>query len=272
MGINLFSRSWTPGTQHLKRRVLQAMAASCLDSISGSPGPPRLSQHLRVVYTMGQLLLPLGLAIVALSTGDLLAKMGVPVSCALVLLWAFREAPTCCQDAGWVVAALCLSAAGDWFLSNKGDREAYFITGIALFFGAHLGYLAFACRHGQFHRKILGVLLSLYLTYYVFFLRPAIKHPGLALAVLLYLLISCVVLSAAWGMRVRPRLKWPYVTGMGLIVVSDTLISLKEFLGWGRWNWLILPTYYLAQLCVSGAVLRQDPSEVGSRSQRAADA
>ena len=212
------------------------------------------------------LLLPLGLAITALGTGHVLAKMGVPVSCALILLWASGQAPTWRRNAGWVVAALCLSAAGDWFLSHKGEHEPYFIAGIALFFGAHLGYLAFACRQGRLQRGVLGILLLLYLPYYVFWLRPAIPRPGLALAVLLYLLISCVVFSAAWGLRLRPEFKWPYVTGIGLIVLSDTIISVTEFLGWGRWNWLILPTYYLAQLCVSWTVLAQVPTEASDRS------
>jgi len=225
----------------------------------------------RIVYRVGLLLLPFGLAIAALGTGDLRAKMGVAVSCALILLWALRGAPKCRRDAGWVVAALCLSAAGDWFLSNKGHREAYFLAGIALFFGAHMGYLTYACHQGRLQRTVLGALLCVYLSYYVFCLRPAIPRPALALAVLLYLLISCVVLSAAWGMRMRPRLKWPYVTGIGLIVVSDTLISFNEFLGWKWWNWLILPTYYLAQLCVSWTVLAQDPSEALPRTGRAVD-
>jgi uncharacterized membrane protein YhhN len=216
-------------------------------------------------------LLPLGLAIAALGTGDLRAKLGVAVSCALILLWALRGAPKCRRDAGWVVAALCLSAAGDWFLSNKGHREAYFLAGIALFFGAHLGYLAFACRQGRLDRRVLGALLCVYLSYYALCLRPAIGRPALALAVLLYLLISCVVFAAASGMRTQPRLKWPYVTGIGLIVLSDTLISFNEFLGWGQWNWLILPTYYLAQLCVSWTVLAQDTREVSPNTGGAPD-
>jgi uncharacterized membrane protein YhhN len=225
----------------------------------------------QIVYRMGWLLLPFGLAIAALGTGDLRAKMGVAVSCALILLWNLRRSPKCRQDAGWVVAALCLSAAGDWFLSNKGHREAYFLAGIALFFGAHLGYLTFACLQGRLDRRVLGMLLGVYLCYYLLCLRPAIGRPVLDLAVLLYLLISCVVFAAAWGMRMRPRLKWPYVAGIGLIVVSDTLISFNEFLGWKQWNWLILPTYYLAQLCVSWTVLAQDPGEALPRARGVGD-
>jgi uncharacterized membrane protein YhhN len=216
-------------------------------------------------------LLPLGLAIAALGTGALVAKPGVALSCALILLWVLRGAPPCRRDAGWVVAALCLSAAGDWFLCHTGRGEGYLIAGIALFFCAHLGYLTFACYQGRLQRRVLGVLLCAYLAYYAFCLRPAIRRPELAVAVLLYLLISCVVLSAACGMRLRPRLKWPYVTGIGLAVVSDTLISFNMFLGWKQWNWLVLPTYYLAQLCVTWTVLARDPGEVLPKTRAAVD-
>jgi uncharacterized membrane protein YhhN len=224
-----------------------------------------------ISYRMGWLLLPFGLAITALATRDLRAKMGVAVSCAIILGWALRRTRTGLRGAWWVVAALCFSAAGDWFLSNKGHREAYFLAGIALFFCAHLGYLVFASRQGRLDWKVLGILLAMYLFYYVFCLRPGIRSPELAIAVLFYLLISCVVFSAAWGMRMGAHLKWPYVTGIGLIIFSDTLISLNEFLGWKQWNWLILPTYYLAQLCVSWTVLAQDPSEALPRTGGAPD-
>jgi uncharacterized membrane protein YhhN len=223
------------------------------------------------VCRTGLLLLPLGLAIAALATRNLCVKMGVAVSCAMILAWALRRMPAGHKVAWWVVVALCFSAAGDWFLSNKGHREAYFIAGIALFFCAHLGYLVFASDQGRLDWRVLGILLGVYLCYYVYYLRPAIRSPGLAVAALFYLLISCVVFSAACGMRMEAQLKWPYVTGIGLIILSDTLISFNEFLGWKRWNWLILPTYYLAQLCVSWTVLTQHSRAPAPRTGRAVD-
>jgi uncharacterized membrane protein YhhN len=215
----------------------------------------------KVSCRAGWLFLPLGLAIVALATRNVCTKMSVAVSCAIILAWTLRWAQAGLRGSWWVVAALCFSAAGDWSLFYKGRGEAFFLGGIALFFCAHLGYLFFASRQGRLDWRILGILLGVYLYYYVFCLRPAIKSLALALAVLFYLVISCVVLSTAWGMRMGPQLKWPYVVGIGLIVFSDTLISFNEFLGWKQWNWLILPTYYLAQLCVSWTLLAQDTRE-----------
>lgn len=214
-----------------------------------------MTTKLRSVVRRGwMLVIPLGLAVAAVGTDNLPAKMGVPLSCAAIVLLSLRGR----WDGVWVAAALCLSAGGDWFLSNRGGHEGYFLTGIGLFFCAHAGYLAFALRHGRPRRWVLGVLLAGYLSYYALWLRPAIPGRVLSLAALLYLAISCVVLAAAWGVRLAGRLKWPFVAGIGLLVISDTVISSSEFLGFGALNWLILPTYYLGQLCVSWTVLTRD--------------
>lgn len=217
------------------------------------------------------LAVPCVLGVLALNTGYLPAKLGVPLSCALVLRWAAGQ---CCP--GWagvapVVAAFLLSAAGDAFLSCRAGRESWFLAGIVLFFGAHLGYLAFAWQRGRLQRTVLAALCCVFLPYYVFWLRPSIASSALALAVLGYLLISCVVWSAACGLRLPWRVKWPYVAGIGLLVFSDTLISFSEFLGWRHANALILPTYYLAHVGVSWTVLGEvarartdrDPQTVG---------
>ena len=56
-------------------------------------------------------------------------------------------------------------------------------------------------------------------------------------------------------MRLPAALKWAYLAGIALIVFSDTLISFKEFLRYRRFDFLILPTYYLAHLCVTWAAI-----------------
>jgi uncharacterized membrane protein YhhN len=202
------------------------------------------------------LVIPLGLAIAAVLTGGLMVKLGVALGCAGILLWTgLQSRQTEAADLGWVIAALALSAGGDWFLSNRGQRESYFLVGIGLFFGAHIGFLKFCWRRGRANRITLGSLLGAYLPYYWFWLRPAIPSSPLKAAVLAYLLISCLALSVACGLRVRPVVKVGFVLGIGLLVFSDTLISMNEFLKWRQGNRLILPTYYLAHLCISWAAL-----------------
>ncbi|MFZ1397436.1 MAG: lysoplasmalogenase [Candidatus Promineifilaceae bacterium] len=206
--------------------------------------------------TIWLLLLPLAVGVAATQTDYLPFKMAVPSLCALILLWAYQGLPPGSrQDVAAVVLAFVFSAVGDYFLSNKSGTEIYFVVGIGLYFVAHLGYLAYAWRNGRIHRPILGVLLVGYLLYYVVSLNPAIGDPVLSGAVLLYLLISCLALAVAAGLTLPAEQKWLYVFGIGMIVLSDTAISFNEFLGYRAFNWLILPTYYLAHLTVSLSLL-----------------
>ena len=203
------------------------------------------------------LLLPLVVAVAATQTDYLPFKMAVPGLCALILLWAYQGQPAYRWDVTAVVLAFIFSLVGDYFLSNKSGNELYFVVGIGLYFVAHLGYLAYAWRNGRIHRIVLGILLVGYLIYYFVSLNPAIGDPVLSGAVLLYLLISCLALAAAAGLDLPMEQKWLYIFGIALIVLSDTAISFNEFLDYRAFNWLILPTYYLAHLTVSLSLLRR---------------
>jgi hypothetical protein len=207
------------------------------------------------------ILLPLALAIAALTTASLLAKLGVALSCAGIFLWLLlRHGPEMIPALGWLIAAFVLSAGGDWFLSHRSGREAFFVAGIGLFFGAHAGFLRFAWCRGRLQAAVLGACLALYVPYYLVWLRPAASSRLLAISVLAYLLISCLVFSVAAGLKRPPAVKWPFVAGIGLILFSDTIISFKEFVGWSAANWLILPTYYLAHLCIAWSALVESTS------------
>jgi len=199
---------------------------------------------------------PILSALAALATGAAVPRLGVALSCALLLLWSFlRGAGERGRDVFWVIAALALSMGGDSFLSHRGGREWFFIAGIALFFGAHVGYLNYALRRGRMNWAVLGALGLIYLPYYGFCLWPGIRSPVLALAVLAYLLISCLVFSAACGLRPPAGAKWLFISGIGFLVFSDTVISLSEFMRWREWNRLIMPTYYLSHILITWGVL-----------------
>jgi uncharacterized membrane protein YhhN len=202
-----------------------------------------------------------------------------------------------------VVLAFAASIVGDTFLSTRAGRESFYIAGIAAFFVAHLGYLGFASRNGRMHRPVLAGLLAGYLGWFAVQLGPAIPSLPLKTAALVYLLISCVTLAAACGLRFglsihpseirRPgrephpeplpppdpdqpsagsstqralRTSWGlpvktgYVVGIGLLVFSDTLIALSDFMKVRGVAFLILPTYYLAQVVVTWALLQRDRS------------
>jgi uncharacterized membrane protein YhhN len=210
------------------------------------------------------LIIPVALGILALATHRLWFKLGEPASCGLLLilfgsLFGLRHA-------GFIVAAFLWSMVGDYFLSNRPGHEHYFVFGIGAFFVAHLGYLAFAIKNGRFSGMALFVLLAGYLPFFGFCLNPAIKDMTLRIAALLYLLVSCVSMAAAVGLRLPSPSKTFYMAGIGLVLFSDTLIAWSEFLHYRNWNWLILPTYYLAHIFVTLALIsapehRETPGE-----------
>jgi uncharacterized membrane protein YhhN len=201
------------------------------------------------------LLIPASLGVAATVTDFLPFKLGVPLSCVFLLLLVSSQKPADRREIAPVVVALTFSAIGDYFLSNKLDRATYFVIGIAAFFVAHIGYLSFALKTGRLQSYALLTLLCGYLAYFVWYLYPSIDDSVLSLAVLAYLLISCFALAAALGMPTTGAGKWLYVLGILLIVVSDTLISLNEFLSYRPLNSLILPTYYLAHLAITLAIM-----------------
>lgn len=69
--------------------------------------------------------------------------------------------------------------------------------------------------------------------------------------VLAYLVVSCASLAAATGLRNPPEERLWFQTGIALIVFSDTIIGLSEFGNVKALSWLILPTYYLALVCIT---------------------
>lgn len=202
------------------------------------------------------LVLPAVAAALALGTGRLPFKLGVPALCALILVSILRRSPPTGRQQIWaVVAAFGFSMVGDYFLSSRRGHPHYFEAGIAAFFCAHLGYLRYSLLNGGLHRRALWVLLLVFVPYFGFALAPVIGSGVLRVAVLLYLLISCVGLAAALGLKQPTVIKSIYAAGIGLVVFSDTIISFSEFLRYRALNAWILPTYYLAHLAITASIL-----------------
>lgn len=149
------------------------------------------------------------------------------------------------------------SIAGDWFLSNMNADPMMFSKGIALFFLAHVGYLMFAAYNGQIKWRFTSILLAAFLMFFFLILYPSINDKVLMLATLIYLLVSCLSVGAAIGIKGDNLVKWAYAFGIFLILFSDTIISLKEFLGYNILNFMILPTYYLAHTSITFSLIRK---------------
>ncbi|MDR1780758.1 MAG: lysoplasmalogenase [Tannerella sp.] len=201
------------------------------------------------------ILIPILCAVAALNGGGYLPHVAVPVTC--ILLVAFFCGRSVRRTRWLLIAALLFSIAGDWMLKHRGGDEMRFIYGIALFFVAHIGYLAFCLRNGRIKWLWLTVLLAGYGLFFALMLVPAIGGMEMQVAVLLYMLISCFSLAAAPGLRFSAVARWLFTAGIASIVFSDTLIALYEFPHKAQWLYacLMMPTYYAAHILVTAAVL-----------------
>lgn len=191
----------------------------------------------------------------ALQTSQLGWKLAVPAACAVALIGQAGGSVCARREIGPVVVAFAFAMVGDALLSLRAGRVSWFIAGIAAYFVAHLGYLAYALPRGRPHRLTLVLGLTAFVAYVVLKLGRHVPEPALRGAVVAYGVVSCVSLAAAVGLR-QPRLsKTLFIAGIGLLVFSDTLISFNEFLGNRAWNGWILPTYYLALIAIAGSLL-----------------
>lgn len=210
-------------------------------------------------------LIPLTLAILALNNFGFFFKSGTAGVGILILLFAYRSKFDKNTDVWMVIVAFAFSIAGDWFLSNMNGDANMFVSGIALFFVAHVGYLSYALMNGKITWIFTGIVLTGFLIFYFISLFPSIDEDIINIAAFIYLLISCFSMGAAVGIEAKPMIKWSYVFGILLVLFSDTIISLKEFVGYTDLNFLILPTYYLAHISITFSLFRKGLSLTGSR-------
>jgi len=201
-------------------------------------------------------LVPFVFSVLAYQGFGFVYKAAVTLSCLLIIGLGWKSTSKKHKETWLIVAAFVLSIVGDWFLSNKGQRFQMFAAGIGFYFLAHVGYLTYALQKGSLHKLFTFVLLSFYLLFFALVLWPAIDNAVLLFAVLGYLLISCLSLGAAINLNESSITKTAYFFGVALILLSDTIISFKEFTSYQSLNFLILPTYYAAHMVISFAVVK----------------
>ncbi len=197
-------------------------------------------------------------ATVATITDVFVFKIGVATLGSIILLIAYSKKLTRVFDIWVVILAFVCSIIGDYFLSLMNGDTAMFMIGIALYLMAHIGYLIFSLLNGKIRWRSTIFITLAFLSFFYFTLFPKITDKTLVLTVLFYLIVSCVSLGASLGIKARPAVKWPYVIGIGLILISDTIISFKEFVKYDSFNYLILPTYYLAQIAITIALYNKN--------------
>lgn len=213
------------------------------------------NQAKKIEWVYGLLLIPIFSALLALNHFGFFFKAGVAGAGMLILYLLYQGQLSQKRDVWAIFIAFFFSIAGDWFLSNRHGEVSMFIAGIALFFVAHIGYLTFALMNGRLSRRYTILILSGFILFYIFVLFPGIDNPILKLASFCYLLISCFSLGGAIGMKDRYWFKRFYVFGIVLVLFSDTIIALREFTALKHLDWLVLPTYYLAQISITASLI-----------------
>jgi hypothetical protein len=208
----------------------------------------------RNLLSVGLLLVPAACAVLALARYSYWAHVAIPAVCA-VLVGCLS--PKGISRAKWLlIAALLFSIAGDWALKHRGGDVRMFVCGIVLFFIAHAGFLAFCLKNGRMQWPLLGTLTAGYGAFFVWKLLPAIPDAMLLTAILLYLLVSCLSLAAAPGLRLPFSARWSFTAGIACIVFSDTLIACCEFLNLcGLYHILMMPAYYAAHILITAAAI-----------------
>ena len=215
------------------------------------------SMWIKNNWVYGVLLVSVISAIFALITSNFIFKSGTAgIGILIIIILNFKkEKPS--KNTWLIIGAFLFSIAGDYFMSNMNGDSTMFTKGIALFFLAHLGYLFFATLDGQIKWRFTSILMASFLLFYFIVLFPRINDIILMLAALLYLFISCFSLGASVGIKGDSIVKWTYVFGIFLILFSDTIISLTEFLGYNKLDFLILPTYYLAHISITFSLIKR---------------
>jgi hypothetical protein len=199
------------------------------------------------------LIIPILFTVFAVTGHGFFFRAGVSASCAIIL-WIMSK-QTVSSHIWWVIAALIVSIAADWFMTRKGVL-VYFLFAIILFFMAHTGFFLFCLKNGRINWRFLLPVLTGYLIFFFAILFPAIKPTYLLVAVLAYLIISCFSLSAAVGLRLPAMAHWCFAAGIALLVFSDTIIALNIFVKYKDLNFLILPTYFASHVMVTLALLK----------------
>ena len=208
------------------------------------------------------LFLQLAAAVLALVYGDFWFKSGSAGIGALIVIILGARRRFATPDIWMVVGAFLFSIVGDYFLSHRNGNAMWFVYGILFFFIAHIGYLAYSLYHGKIVLWLTGLLCVGYLIFFFTSLYDGIGGGVLLWAALAYLFISCFSLGAAWGITFDGFPKWGYVAGIALVLFSDTLIAFTEFMAYDRWDFLILPTYYLAHIVITWSVFQRFRSAI----------
>jgi len=185
----------------------------------------------------------------------LLLTEGVAFSCAGICFFIWFNT----QENNLLIltAAFIFSIFGDLSMKKRITSGDY-IRGIIFFFFAHICFLIYALVINRGLSLIaLLVLLSIFLIYFNFGLLKSprlIQNKVFAIAVLVYILVSCLSLSAAISPGHSGLSYWLFIAGIASMIVSDTFIGIRDFIRYKKFAFMIMPLYFLSQVLITLSV------------------
>lgn len=191
--------------------------------------------------------------------GGYLPRMFTTLSC-LIAVMAWGTAHCRRRDTLTCSLAIAFSLAGDAAMAHVGNTDVGFLTGVALFFVAHLFYTSFFLMHGKVNKWILLFSGGAVMVYVLGWLLPVIPQLHIRGAITAYALVSVLSFAASCGMYKLER--WGRVlcvVGISLLLFSDILIAQNSFLNDGALSFLILPTYFLSHIIITFAFVMYMP-------------
>lgn len=152
-----------------------------------------------------------------------------------------------------LVAALALSALGDFFLALK-DQQRFFVVGLAAFLAAHLAYIAAFLPYAVMPQgwSLAAVIVALVAAgAFLVVLVPRLGN--MLMPVVAYFIVIMTMVTAALAI---PGALWLLGAGAVLFAVSDSLIAVRKFIDPFKGSHAaIWVTYVAAQFLLTFAFL-----------------
>ncbi|MBQ3080060.1 MAG: hypothetical protein IJC48_08715 [Clostridia bacterium] len=197
-------------------------------------------------------IVPIAAAIVIKLTGNYVFSYLLTFSCLLISA-LFRV-----RGWGFLVLAFAFSIFGDYMMAHRPNDGNGFLGGIAGFFVAHAFFLAFFALRYQFSPGSLAFGAILLIGYTILMIQgfyPNIDSKILKAAIFGYMVISIAVLTLSLSSGFPLFSKIVFSAGIALILFSDSMIALKQFMNVTSVGALILPTYYACHIMTALGVL-----------------
>jgi len=190
---------------------------------------------------------------------NVILRGGVAFTCTLICVLTVLLLSKDSRVLWFLVAAFCLSIVGDLFLRDV-NSDMDFILGILFFFLAHIGFLIYAMKRAKLSWPLFAVITVPFLIFYFIGLVPSPGLSGnipLSVAALCYLLVSCLSFSVALSGAIRmPKspARWVFAAGIASLLISDTFLSIVDFIKYTNVAPQIMRLYYLSHVLVALSV------------------